>query len=127
MKSFKQYLEEQKIRAYHGSLKKWEWNPDDLPKNKFQRTHFSSPKKDEASKYGHHIHVQDIDTSEYKSIEYDPKKHGVKSKTINRAIRAGHKGIIFKNHPDKSGDFNNLHDEIITFDHTTINKIGYSK
>jgi hypothetical protein len=112
------------MRTYHGASRKWDWNDDDLPKNKFQRRFFSSTKKAEARKYGKVIHHQDIDTTDYHHTDYIPFKH---EKIIMSSIRKGKKGVVFYNMPDQSGDDTNPHTEVVTFDHNTVKKVGYSK
>ena len=122
---FKQYLIEVKkniIRSYHGSGSEWDFNFGDIPKNEFQRRYFSSSSKKEARKYGPIIHVYNIDATHYKHVDWNEKLN--KEKTIIGAMKKGHKGIIFHNHPDKDVT-GKTHDEIISFDHNTINKQGY--
>lgn len=124
MKTFKQFLNEQKIITYHGAGRKWEWNEDELPKNKYQRRFFSSTKKSEARKYGKTIHKQEVDTTNYHHTEYKPYKH---TKTIMSSIKKGLPGVVFHNMPNKDGDENDPHTEIVTFDHKTVKKLGYTK
>jgi len=125
MKTFKEFISEEKIIAYHGSNSKWDWNDDEIPRNKFQRIHFSSDSENEAKKYGKIIHKQQIDTSNYKHVKWNKKTN--RESTISSAIRAGHKGLIFHGAPDKTGEIPDYHKEIVTFDHKTIKKLGYNE
>lgn len=121
MISFKQYLTESKImRTYHGAQREWDWNEDELPRNKFQRRFFSSNRSDEAKRYGPVVHVQDVDTSEYKHVNGDTN-----SRKIDGAIRKKYKGIVFHNAADKDAVIPKHHTEVVTFDHKTVKKIGY--
>jgi hypothetical protein len=124
MKSFKQYINEQKVISYHGAGREWEWDENELARNKFQRRFFSSNKKSEAKKYGKIIHKQEIDTTNYHHTVY---KSGQHEKTIMKSIRKGLPGVVFHNMPNKDGDENDPHTEIVTFDHKTVKKLGYVK
>jgi hypothetical protein len=122
LKSFRIWLNE--MKTYHGAQRKWEWDENELARNKYQRRFFSSDKKSEAKKYGPIIHTQEVDTSEYHHTEYNPYKH---EKTIKSAIRKGIKGVVFHNMPNMEGDENDTHTEVVTFDHNTVKKLGYTK